>query len=237
MRRLDLTLEDAWLNLAVDEALLDEAENGGDEVIRFWRFMKPVVVLGRGSRIHAEVDVGYCQRHDIPILRRCSGGASIVAGPDCWMYSVVLDLNARPALRNVDTAHQFVMTQLATAMKSQQPEVQLQGICDLTLGQKKFSGNSLRIARNHLIYHGTVLERVNLTLISNCLLTAPRQPDYRQGRDHNEFITAIDVDTRALSNAVAAAYQVTASRTAWPEAQALALRDNKYKTDDWTLRH
>jgi lipoate---protein ligase len=237
MQRLDLTLEDAWLNLAVDEALLEEAENGGDEVIRFWRFMQPVVVLGRGSRVRAEVDVDYCRQHDIPILRRCSGGASIVAGPDCWMYSVVLDLNARPALRNVDTAHQFVMTQLASAMKSQHPDVQLQGICDLTLGQKKFSGNSLRIARNHLIYHGTVLERVDLTLISNCLKTAPRQPEYRQGREHSEFITSIEVDARLLSDSVAAMYEAHTSRTTWPEAPALALRDTKYKTDDWVYRH
>ena len=237
MRRLDLTLEDAWLNLAVDEALLDEAEQGGDEVIRFWRFVQPVVVMGRGSKASEEVDVAYCNNHQIPILRRCSGGASIVAGPDCWMYSVVLDLELRPELRCVDSAHQFVMGQLARALRSQHQEIELEGICDLTVGHKKFSGNSLRIARNHLIYHGTVLEKVDLVGVSKCLKTAPRQPDYRKGREHDEFITSISVDARILSEALASNYGALQSRNEWPESHAIKLRDTKYATDAWTFRH
>lgn len=237
MQRLDLTLEDVHLNLAVDEALLDEAENGGEEVLRLWRFSRPVVVIGRGSKAQGEVDLDFCRQQSIPVLRRCSGGASVLAGPECWMYSVVLSLEQRPLLRNVDSAHQFVMTRLARAVAEQQPAVELCGICDLTIDRKKFSGNSLRIAKNHLLYHGTVLQRVDLELLSKCLRTPPRQPDYRSGRSHDQFVTAIPLDADRLSDALAEQYDVTEQRAAWPEPASRELMWSKYASDAWNLRH
>lgn len=237
MQRLDLTLEDVHLNLAVDEALLDEAENGGQEVLRLWRFSRPVVVIGRGSKAHGEVDLDFCRQQSIPVLRRCSGGASILAGPGCWMYSVVLSLEQRPLLRNVDSAHQFVMTRLARAVAEQQSAVELCGICDLTIDRKKFSGNSLRIAKNHLLYHGTVLQQVDLELLSKCLRTPPRQPDYRSGRPHDQFVTAIQLDADRLSDSLAEQYGANKQRVAWPEPASRELVSLKYASDAWNLRH
>ncbi|MGV3483212.1 MAG: lipoate--protein ligase family protein [Planctomycetaceae bacterium] len=237
MRRLDLTLDEPADNLALDEALLISAEQGGEEVIRFWRFLSPAVILGRGSKIREEVDIDYCETHGIPFLRRCSGGASVVAGPHCWMYSVVLDLNLRPALRNVDLAHQFVISRLAKAVQAQRPEVQWQGICDLTLGDRKFSGNSLRVARHHLLYHGTVLEQADHGLISRCLRQPPRQPDYRAGRSHDEFITSIAIDPVGLCDALAKEYDAHQNLNDWPSDQMRFLSGSKYNVREWTWRH
>jgi lipoate---protein ligase len=237
MRRLDLSLDDPAMNLALDEALLVHAEQGGGEAIRFWRFDRPVVVLGRGSRIRGEVDLDFCERERIPVLRRCSGGASIVAGPDCLMYSVVLDLVTRPQLRSVDEAHEFVIGKLAMAVQSQRAEVRRQGICDLTLDNKKFSGNSLRIAKNHLLYHGTLLERVDRDLVQKCLATAPRQPAYRDGREHDEFITSIAIDPIAFCNNLAHLYGATATSDVWPSNETQALFESKYSQSQWHWRH
>lgn len=225
------------MNLALDEALLVHAEQGGGEVIRFWRFNRPVVVLGRGSKIRSEVDLDFCERERIPVLRRCSGGASIVAGPGCLMYSVVLDLVARPRLRSVDEAHEFVIGNLAIAVQSQRAEVQRQGICDLTLDNKKFSGNSLRIAKNHLLYHGTLLERVDRDLVQRCLATAPRQPAYRGGREHDEFITSIAIDPSAFCSTLENLYGATATTQPWPSEDTQLLYESKYSQSQWHWRH
>lgn len=237
MRRLDLSLGVLADNLALDEALLLAADQSPAETLRFWRFPIPVVVLGRGSKIRDEVDVDFCQHHSIPILRRCSGGASILADPDCLMYSVVLNLDARPLLRNVDQAHAYVIGQLAAAVQLQRPEIRFQGTCDLTLDEKKFSGNSLRVARSHLLYHGTILQQVDPKLVGRCLRTAPRQPDYRQARSHEQFITPIAINASELCNDLAARYQVTVAMDDWPEAEMRTLSDTKYSTEEWTWRH
>ena len=79
------------------------------------------------------------------------------------------------------------MQRVLTALQKQIPDVAFQGTSDLTWENRKFSGNSLRISRQHLLYHGTVLYRSDLDLIGRCLLHAPRQPDYRDGRNHRRF--------------------------------------------------
>jgi lipoate---protein ligase len=237
MLRLDLSLDNPADNLAVDEALLVSAEQQGGEFIRFWRFAVPVVVLGRGSKIREEVDVAYCEHHSIPILRRCSGGAAIVAGPDCLLYSVVLDLVSRPRLRHIDQAHAFVVGHLAAAIEMQQPEIEFQGTCDLTLRAKKFSGNSLRIARDHLLYHGTILERVDAAIVGRCLQTAPRQPEYRSGRSHEDFMTSIAIDSSKFCDDLALLYDASAKMSDWPNAEMRLLSETKYRQPEWTWRH
>src|SRR5689334_13860556 len=100
---LDLTLSRPEENLALDEALLEEAEHAEAprEVLRIWEPDKSMVVVGRSSTIAAEVNEQACAERDMPILRRTSGGAAIVAGPGCLMYAVVLSYELRPHLRPI----------------------------------------------------------------------------------------------------------------------------------------
>src|ERR1700744_5927351 len=104
MQFLDLTLSTAAENLALDEVLLDDAELAGQprEVLRIWEPVEPLVVVGRGSHVAAEVNVEACQADGVPILRRTSGGAAIVGGPGCLMYAVALSYELRPHLRSID---------------------------------------------------------------------------------------------------------------------------------------
>ncbi len=238
MERLDLSLADPAANLALDEALLVQAEAGeGGEVLRLWSFAHAVVVIGRGSKLSGEADQTYCQAHGIPILRRCSGGAAIVGGPGCLMYSLVLSLQLRPQLRQVDQAHRMVMARLLDAVAGQHAGVRWQGTCDLTVAGRKFSGNSLRIARQHLLYHGTVLHAADLDQIHRCLATPPRQPEYRQGRSHADFITNLAIDPRQLRDDIAAAFGATDAMRQWPRETTARLKSQRYDDPAWHHRH
>ncbi len=174
MRRITDQLTEAADHLALDEALLLEAEEGrSGEALRVWEFAEHVVVAGRSTRVDDEIERSFCELQGIPMLRRCSGGASVVAGPGCLMYSVVLSFARDPALSRIDVAHQYVMSRVLTALQRQIPDVALQGTCDLTWQNCKFSGNSLRIARQHLLYHGTILYDFDLRLMLAMLETSP----------------------------------------------------------------
>ena len=98
MQCLELTLPGAAENLALDEALLEEAETAPrpTETLRLWEPRSPSVVLGRSSQIDIEVRRDACRELDVPVLRRVSGGATVVAGPGCLMYALVLDSRLRP---------------------------------------------------------------------------------------------------------------------------------------------
>ena len=166
--------------------------------------------------------VGACREAGVPILRRHSGGSTILAGPGCLMYAVVLSYQSRPQLRMIDEAHRFVLETIAAGLRSLGLGPQRAGTSDLTIdGPMKFSGNALRCGREHLLYHGTLLYDFPLNRIGQLLTQPPRQPDYREQRSHGEFVTNLASDREELRRAVIAA---------WPEAID---SDSLEPLDDW----
>jgi len=239
MKLLELTRDAVAENLALDEALIEEAEAGrlDSEVLRLWEMPAVAVVVGRSSRVVQEVDQRYCGEQDIPVLRRCSGGAAVVIGPGCLMYSVLLSCRKRPELRMIDATHQFVLGQVARAVNQLGFGAALQGISDLALDGRKFSGNSLRCKREHVLYHGTLLCQFPLELISRCLLHPPRQPAYRASRSHAEFVTNLDVPASELAAALIRQWNAQERLDAWPESAMHRLRAERYDAERWNLRY
>jgi lipoate-protein ligase A len=238
MKLLDLTLDSPAENLALDEALLEQAEAGksDDDVLRLWESPQTAVILGRSSRIADEVDVALCDQDQIPVLRRCSGGTSVVIGPGCLIYSVVLSYERNPTLRMVDAAHKYVLGNVAAAVTRYLPTASHRGTSDLALGDRKFSGNSLRCKRDHLLYHGTLLCNFQLGVMTRYLKPPPRQPDYRQKREHREFVTNIGIDCRELRVALAELWEATTTLKAWPESLTAELVEQRYRQTSWHRR-
>jgi lipoate---protein ligase len=235
MRSLDLTLPSLAENLALDEALLDEAELAPQpmEMLRFWESRQHAVILGRSSRIDVEVRGEVCRELSVPILRRVSGGAAVVVGPGCLMYTLVLDLRLRPQLRSIDKAHTEMLGTIAAALAPIVPDLTMRGICDLAMGEKKVSGNSVRVKRDHVLYHGTLLYDYQLEMIGRCLAMPPRQPGYRQARPHDAFVANLPLDAAALRSALRAAWSANEPRIDWPQAATQRLVTEKYSRPEW----
>ena len=242
MQRLFLTLDSPAANLAVDEALLDWAENMGPdaECLRVWESPVPIAVLGRSSRVDQEVDRQACTDYGVTLLRRTSGGATIVAGPGCLMYGVVLSQQRRPQLRGIHNAHAYVLDRIAASLQMHIDSVHRAGTSDLAFGSspsRKFSGNSLRVKKSHLLYHGTLLYNFDLPLISACLLTPPRQPAYRSARDHAEFVANLPLAKGELEAALLRAWPCDKDLQDWPQTLVQTLVRERYAFDDWNLNY
>jgi lipoate---protein ligase len=235
MRFLDLTLPTAAENLALDEALLEEAESSAAamETLRLWEPRAPLVVVGRSSQAADEVRLDVCRELNIPVLRRVSGGAAVVAGPGCLMYALVLSFRLRPELRTIAAAHRWVLGRLAASIATRVPGVACQGTSDLALGQLKFSGNSARVRRDHLLYHGTLLYDFPLDLIERLLAMPPRMPDYRDGRPHERFVANLPLKRAAIRQTLIATFEAGEPRGAWPAEQTARLVAEKYGRPEW----
>jgi lipoate-protein ligase A len=239
MRYLDLTLPTAAENVALDEALLETAEAAAEptEALRLWEPRDLAVVVGRSSQVAVEVDVAACHADGLAIIRRTSGGASIVSGPGCLMYAVVLSYQKRPELRSLDVAHRFVLATLIAGIERLVPGIERLGTSDLVLANRKFSGNSVRCKRHHFLYHGTLLYDFPLPGISRYLAQPPREPEYRHGRPHDAFVTNLPTDVASLRESLISAWQAREPLVDWPRAKVAELVAEKYSHDDWNLRH
>jgi lipoate-protein ligase A len=243
VRLLDLTLPTAAENLALDEALLEAAENdvssdlnaGNRELLRFWESPEIAVVLGRSGKVAEEVNEYACRTAKVPVLRRTSGGGTVVIGPGCLQYSLLLSYALRPQLRMLDEAHRFVLSTVAEALNEllDGDVVDVQGTSDLAIGQHKISGNSLRCKRDFLLYHGTFLYEFDLRLAELFLLPPPRQPKYRRGRKHTAFMRNMQMDPENYRFALTTAWEANELVTKWPEAKVRDLVEQRYSKDEW----
>jgi lipoate---protein ligase len=235
MKLLDLTLATAAENVALDQALLDSAEDGqlADDVLRLWEPARPMVVVGRSSRMEDEVDLAACRSAGIPVLRRASGGAAIVTGPGCLMYAVVQRYAGREHLRLLDELHRHVLGIVVKAVGTLTGGAAYVGTSDLAIGGRKFSGNSVRCKRDHFLYHGTLLYEFDLPLFGRLLRMPPRQPEYRGGRMHAEFVMNLPVAGGDLRRAIATTFGAVESLNDWPQDLMQRLAGQRYSQDAW----
>jgi lipoate---protein ligase len=219
-RLLDLTLPSPVENLALDEALLDELEEqGGDPVLRFWESDRPFVVLGLGGQLTDDVHVAACEQDGVPLLRRMSGGGTVLQGPGCLSYAFVLPLSLHADLLNIRSTHRFLLERIAKALLPWHPAVALRGTSDLAIEGLKVSGNAQRRKRRALLFHGTLLYGLQSGLISRYLKHPKREPDYRAGRPHRSFLTTIDAAPQDLKHAIAQAWNAEALLAPWPQTR------------------
>lgn len=243
MDRIDLTLGDPWADVAFDEALLIEAENsiasgesagaGTSEVLRLWEPERVMVVVGRGSNVADEVHLEACQRRNIPIVRRVSGGAAVVTGPGCLMYALVLSRTARRELTGIEAVHRWTLGRLAVELRRHGIAAERCGISDLAVAGRKFSGNSLRCRQTHYLYHGTLLYRFDLSLIEELLPMPPRRPEYRGERRHVDFLMNLPIDGAELREIIASAFDALGNRTKQPITLTQELVRQRYADPKW----
>jgi lipoate---protein ligase len=236
MRFLPLTLPTPAANLALDEALLLRAEaDEGGEVLRFWEQSSLAVVLGAGCRLDDDVDEAACRADGVPILRRSSGGGTVLLGVGCLLYTLILDAERAPELAGIRSSYAYILARVAAAL----PElkgVEPAGISDLAAAGRKFSGNAQQRKRRFLLHHGTLLYAFDLGLVGRYLRPPPRQPEYRAGRDHAAFLRNIETPRDGIERRLRAAWGAETVDCEWPMERVNQLVAEKYSTEEWLRR-
>ena len=195
MRFLDFTCPTPEENLALDEQLLHRAETeNGPEVLRLWESPLRFVVLGLSCKAEQEVHLTRCRDDGVPVLRRNSGGGTVLQGPGCVSYALILSKDRDPALEGIRSTNAYVLERIADALRDTVPGVCYRGISDLCVGRRKISGNAQRRRKDWILFHGTLLYAMDFHWVERYLHMPPRQPEYRADRGHTEFLANLPVD-------------------------------------------
>ncbi|MBX9677126.1 MAG: lipoate--protein ligase family protein [Gemmataceae bacterium] len=236
MHRRDLTMPMLAENLALDEALLLEAEAGGPEVLRFWEWPNHAVVLGAGGKVAEEANIETCEAEGVPIVRRSSGGGTVLLGRGCLMYSLVLSYTRDPRLADLHASSRVILDRMVEALRPFADGVRWDGISDLVIGDRKFSGNAQQRKRGHLLHHGTLLYDFDLAAIPKYLAPPPRMPDYRRARPHGDFVMNFPATAESIRRAVAKAWNAHDALGGLPSERVEKLMKEKYGHSAWHRR-
>ncbi|PIQ85618.1 MAG: lipoate-protein ligase A related protein [Candidatus Omnitrophica bacterium CG11_big_fil_rev_8_21_14_0_20_45_26] len=238
MEFIDLTLPSPEENLALDEALLNGCDQETPkEILRFWQPEQYFVVLGYGCHHTADVILDACAQDRISILRRMSGGGTVLQGPGCLNFSLITALSTGPDSRNITQTNHWIMQQHQAVFRSLlSQEVTVEGITDLAINHLKFSGNAQRRGRYAALFHGSFLINFDIAKISKYLQNPKRQPEYRHQRSHQDFLTNVSLNVQAIKNALQLNWGAYAPLSKIPLKEVERLVREKYSNHGWNLR-
>jgi lipoate-protein ligase A len=191
-------------NLAMDDAAARSAGATGLRRLRFWWGGPPAVVMGSSERLEQVVNVEACARLGVDVLKRSTGGGSVLQTAGVLNYSLVT-----PAPTNLDLKAGFRpgIELVCAILRGFGVVGRLEGTSDVAVGDRKISGNAQARRWKALLVHGTVLIDFDHGLAEAVLKHPPREPAYRRSRSHREFLVTlrslgVHADRAAIERAV-----------------------------------
>jgi lipoate-protein ligase A len=238
MKCCDFTFDSTEENLACEEVLLDCCEQGIEgPLLRFWEPAGYAVVVGYANHVQTEVNLAFCAEAGIPVLRRFSGGGTVLQGPGCLNYALFLPVDVSGPLAGIHSTNAFVLDKHVIAISTLlRAPVERQGDTDLAIGGMKFSGNAQRRRRRFLVFHGCFLLNLDLEMVEKTLHMPSRQPGYRLNRPHRDFLLNLRLEPSALKNALRAAWKAVIPCDHLPFDLIRKLAREKYALDEWNLK-
>jgi lipoate-protein ligase A len=144
--------------------------------------------MGSNERAEQSVDSEACTRLGVDILKRCTGGGTVLQSAGVLNYSLVT-----PAPDHLDLAASFRQgTSIVIAvLEAFGISGVTQGTSDIAVGDRKISGNAQARRWKSLLVHGTLVVDFDFDLAEKVLLHPQREPGYRQRRSHRDFLVTL----------------------------------------------
>lgn len=139
--------------LAMEEFI---ARNLNDDEYFFMWQVQPTVIFGRNQLIENEVNLDYVKKNDIKTFRRKSGGGCVYADYSNIMFSYIAN--------NINVSFTFdaYLTRITEALQKLGINAIASGRNDITIDEKKISGNAFYRVNGKSVVHGTMLFNTDL---------------------------------------------------------------------------
>ena len=168
-----------------DSHLIDV--NATDVEWSFWIPDDYYLVMGQSNKAEKSLYLDKVASDNIKVVKRPSGGESVILSPKTLVISARL---ISDKLENPQVTFRKINGLIIDALeKLGISDLNYRGISDISIGEKKILGSSIYRKKNIVFYHAVLNLSENTEVISKYLRHPVKEPDYRKGRDHSEFVT------------------------------------------------
>lgn len=174
-----------YQQLQLEEALLRSDD-------RNWCLMNegspPAIVMGISGKKEQWIDLPYYRQKPIPLIRRFTGGGTVVVDESTVFVTLICNTHAVPVSPYPQPILSWNGTLLKPALESIDFQIREN---DYTVGSKKFGGNAQYICKERWLHHTSLLWDY-CPFNMNYLKKPPRMPAYRRERGHEDFLCRLN---------------------------------------------
>lgn len=182
--------------MGIDLDILESTMASGLPNLRVWEPGSPMVVTGRGGNTEREVFSSECKRDGVPIIRRRTGGGTVVLAPGMAVFSLAKSVGRELEIQLYNRQINGLIIDFLRIVGN--IDAIVRGISDVCVGDRKIMGSGMYRSRKILFFQGVILSDPDLSLLDKYLPHPPKEPDYRQGRKHGDFLTTMKREGIAL---------------------------------------
>ena len=245
----------AAMNMAIDEAILITRKETPTPTLRFYDWANPAFSFGYFQNIASDVDVQACRQEKIELVKRMTGGGTVLHG---WDLTYSLILPRYSGEKSVSQMYQQIGKNLVNAFVklgipaslnciSKNQSNSSQNLClidlaenDVLLNNKKIAGVSVRRNRNGILFQGYI----SLDMPPNPILKrVSKHPEIQEMLCEKSAAINTDrrsIKRRSLIQAICETYEIgitfnSGKLSQIEREQAETLVRTKYATAAWNF--
>lgn len=253
-RLLKLETHNAYMNMAIDEAILNaRIQNLVPNTLRLYRWKPSAVSIGRFQDVGKEVQIDNCCRLEVDIIRRMTGGGTVYHDTeDEITYSIIAskqDLESEDILGIYAKIYSGLREALRIlCVKSDFNEGTAKTCPNLTINGRKISGSAQSHKKGIVIQHGTLLLNIDFERMFSLLRVPQTKTCYEAADLAKNRLTSITSELgecpsiETICNALTQGFQSAfhtvlegSELSQYETDQADQLYREKYSTNDWNL--
>ncbi|NIM14121.1 MAG: hypothetical protein GTO45_18925 [Candidatus Aminicenantes bacterium] len=147
------------------------------------------IVLGQSNGLEESVHIENAESDGVPVYKRPSGGEAVVLSPKTLVISILKqgDWFKSPTLYFKNYSEKIIRALHTLGVR----DLKVDGISDICIGNKKILGSSIYRNKDRVLYHAVLNRAESADTIERYLKHPVREPEYRNGRKHRDFVTSL----------------------------------------------
>jgi len=192
-RFISLSINDAYMNMAIDEAILKlRSIKKSPNTLRFYRWNPSAVSIGYFQSVKDEVDLEACKKMGIDVVRRITGGGTVYHDFEGEItYSIIVDEKNPKIPYDIIKSYEVICKGIVIGLKALGLNPEFKPINDIIVNNKKISGNAQTRKSGVVLQHGTILLDSNVQTMFKVLKVSDEKIRDKMIKAVEERVTTI----------------------------------------------